>query len=113
MPGPVGSGVRAADEGSGDAFYPKILDLAVLVGAKVLLVEVEDIAQAIRVAVMVVGSGEWTECEIWRDFPAGSLDGGRETVEACGREVGVKGEGDGRAVLAWRAGGGQMVGKRG
>ena len=81
--------------------------------AQVLLVEVADMQQAVRVAEMVVGGGErgnWEGCEIWRDWPAGGGEG--EVVVVRGESVGVRGEGDGRAVLAWRGeGGGGVVGK--
>lgn len=80
-----------------------------------LLVEVADMEQAIRVAGMVLekGNGGWEGCEIWRDWPAGGGERGGEEVEVQGEKVGVRGEGNGRAVLAWRGqDGGRMVGKR-
>ena len=97
----------------GDAFYPRLLELASRVAARVLLVEVADMAQAERVAAMVVMErGGWEGCEIWRDWPAGGGGEAVEVVEVRGESVRVKGEGNGRAVLAWRGeGGGRMVGK--
>lgn len=96
-------------------FYPRILAIASQVCAKVLLVEVADMEQAVRVAGMVLGQGRgvWEGCEIWRDWPAAAAEvGGGEMVEAGGEDVRVRGEGNGRAVLAWRgADGGRMIGK--
>lgn len=89
---------------AGDIFYPRLIQLAEQVGARVLLVEVADMEQAIRVTRMVLGKGErvWDGCEIWRDWPGVRGDGGGEEVEVRGGRVRVRGEGNGRAVLAWR-----------
>ena len=114
---------------AGDLFYPRLLDLAARVSARVVLFEVADMEQAVRVAAMVRGQGlgrdrgggVWDGCEIWRDWPAaGAGAGGEEEEEGGGEGVGVqgvdvraRGEGNGRAVLAWRGeDGGRMVGKR-
>ena len=87
---------------AGDIFYPRLLQLAKQVSAQVLLVEVADMEQAIRVVLMVLGKGKgvWEGCEIWRDWPATGGDG--EVVEVQGEKVRVLGEGNGRAVLTWR-----------
>lgn len=90
-------------------FYPRLIHLAQQVGSQVLLMEVADMVQAQRVTDMVIESGIWAGCEIWRDWPA---QGSNEVVEIAGREVRVRGEGHGRAVLAWRDGGGKLVGMR-
>lgn len=78
--------------------------------------------QAVRVAGMVLGQGRrwdhqhgeevwWEGCEIWRDWPA-AAGGGEEVVEVRGEDVRVRGEGNGRAVLAWRGeDGGRMIAK--
>lgn len=109
----------------GDTFYPRLLEVAERVDAQVLLFEVADMEQAIRVARMVLGKGVgvWKGCEIWRDWPAaagGKVDGGGdgdgggevEVVGVRGKDVRVRGEGNGRAVLAWRGDdGGRMVGR--
>ena len=111
---------------AGDAFYPRLLEIAERVGAQVWLVEVANMEQAMRVARMVLGKGVrvWKGCEIWRDWPAaggkgdgggdgnGGGDGERKAVEIQGKDVRVRGEGNGRAVLAWRGEeGGRMVGR--
>ncbi|KAL9064011.1 MAG: hypothetical protein Q9161_009144 [Pseudevernia consocians] len=106
---------RGAEETAGDTFYPRLLDLAEQVGAQVLLVEVADMEQAVRVARMVLAEskGVWAGCEIWRDWPAAGGEGEEEVVEVDGGKVRIKGEGNGRAVLAWRGGdGGRMIGKK-
>ncbi len=90
-------------------FYPRLLHLAQQVGSQVLLMEVADMMQAQRVTDMVIESGVWAGCEIWRDWPAQSTS---EVVEIAGREVRVRGESHGRAVLAWRDRGGEMVSRR-
>lgn len=105
-----------AEVEAGDIFYPRLLQVAEEVGARVVLVEVADMEQAIRVARMVVRKGGriWKGCEVWRDWPAanGVGDGNGEVVEVEGEMVRVRGEGNGRAVLAWRSGhGGRMIGK--
>ena len=91
-----------ADHDVGDMFYPRLLEIAIDVSAQVLLMEVTDIAQAVRVVEMVIHTGHWTGYEIWRDWPMqdGSCEEGiRET---CGEEVRVRGDGNGRAVFAWK-----------
>lgn len=101
-----------SDHDIGDIFYPRLLHIAQQVGSQVILMEVADMTQGRRVADMVVESGTWTGCEIWRDWPAQGERMSNEVVEIAGREVSVRGEGHGRAVLAWRYGGGMLAGKR-
>ena len=77
-----------------------------------LLIEVGDLEQAFRVVAMVTGKreGVWEGCEIWRDWPAGNREGGAEWVKVGGYGVRVRGEGNGRAVLAWKGDGKRMLG---
>lgn len=98
-------------EAAGDMFYPRLLQIAHDVGAQVLLMEVAEMEQATRVAKMVLRSGVWSGCEIWRDWPASGGFGEREVLNKLGYEIEVRGEGHGRAVLAWRMDGGQIIGK--
>ena len=100
----------STDTEAGDAFYPQLVHIASELDVRVFVVEVADLAQAGRVVRMVLDSGVWEGCEIWRDFPSqgvrcgkGGGEGG-EVVDVEGRGVGVKGEGEGRAVCAWREG---------
>lgn len=101
-----------AEVDAGDMFYPRLLEIAAQVSARVLLVEVGDLEQAFRVVAMVAGKreGVWEGCEIWRDWPAGNGEGGAEWVKVGGYGVRVRGEGNGRAVLAWKGDGRRMLG---
>lgn len=111
----VSAGGGEAEADAGDTFYPRLLEIAEQISARVLLVEVADMEQACRVVAMVgeKGRGIWEGCEIWRDWPAGGdREGDVEVVEVGGEEIRVRGEGNGRAVLAWRGGGGRMLGMK-
>lgn len=97
------------DVDMGDLFYPKVLDVAHKVGAKVLLMEVADVAQAVRVVKMVKENGLWSGVEIWRDFPAQPTEA-KEEYRVNGLDgIRVRGEGNGRAVLAWKGRGDNML----
>ena len=114
---------RIADGGEeegGDTFYPRLLEIADAVGAKVLMFEVGGMAQARRVAGMVGGRG-WGEggggVEIWRDwvgFEGGGVEGEEVLDVGLGGKdmVRVRGRGNGRGVFAWRGGGKGLVGGR-
>ncbi len=110
----VGGAGSCADPG--DVFYPRILEIADQVAAQVVLVEVADMEQAVRVVKMVTekGRGVWEGCEIWSDWPAagGGKGGDEKMVEVRGETVRVRGEGNGRAVLAWRGEGKRMIGSK-
>lgn len=88
-----------------DIFYARILQLVSQCKPKRVLMEVGDMAQAERVVVLLQREeykemSEWYEIvEIWRDEPAA---GGVETKTIAGSEVGVRGEGRGRAVYLFR-----------
>jgi methylase of polypeptide subunit release factors len=85
----------------GDAFYPKLFDIARLVNSKVVLFEVADMDQACRVAAMA--DKHWATVEIWRDDP-GATVGETEyaDVEHGERQrVRVRGKGNGRFVVAY------------
>ena len=96
------------DEAGGDAFYPKILDVADDVGAKMLLVEVADITQAARVVRLVQERRVWKEVEVWMDWPGECGYGarkegeGKHHLQVGGERIEVKGKGNGRAVFVWR-----------
>lgn len=89
------------DADAGDLFYPRILRIAEEVDAKVVAMEVGDMAQAERVAGMVVEGRKWDRCEIWRDHGLGREEV-RSVRSVCGEGVVVKGEGNGRVVVVWR-----------
>ena len=87
------------DVAIGDAFYPRLLQIAKQVNAKLLLMEVADMEQAKRAVALAMESGHWDRYEIWRDWPErnGTLE--KETLKIQSRSVTVVGEGHGRAVV--------------
>ena len=89
----------------GDAFYPRLLEIAKNVGAKVLLAEVADMEQATRVATLASKGGHWDACEIWRDWPDQGMPSSQDKLKIEGKKVKVVGEGNGRSVFLSRAGG--------
>lgn len=99
-------------EDDGDLFYPKLYELAGKLDTKVVLFEVADMEQAIRVAGMA--DDKWDVLEIWRDDP-GSRGGEVEFVdvgEGDGRRrVGVRGVGNGRSVVAYKGEGSRWLGR--
>lgn len=98
-PSPLGA--RMGDEDVGDMFYPRILDISREAKANLVAMEVGDMAQAERVAEMLLSEQVWNTCEIWRDGITGR-HGELEKKELGARSVGVRGEGNGRVVVAWR-----------
>lgn len=122
---------RDLDDKQADLFYPRLLTIASALNVKVLLMEVGDTAQALRVARMAAEqsatpiaastpnassnnddtrreSKMWKGIEIWRD---GIGAWGAEIVreERYGGTIVVKGpeeETAGRAVVCWRCEGG-------
>ena len=85
------------DQEIGDAFYPKLLEIACKTSAKLVVSEVADMNQAKRVVALVLARIPCAECEIWRDWPSG-LPSKHETVQVGGIPVRVVGEGNGRLV---------------
>ena len=88
---------------SGDVFYPRLLDIAKQVDAKIVLFEVADMEQARRVAIMAVQRGLWDGIEIWKDWPTseGDYEHELERDEELG-DISIRGHGNGRSVFAWR-----------
>ncbi|PSN70685.1 S-adenosyl-L-methionine-dependent methyltransferase [Corynespora cassiicola Philippines] len=93
-----------SDNEQGDAFYPKILRIARDAEAKIVLLEVADLDQAIRVARTAQQSGVFDGIEIWCDQP------GLPSLVEDG-EFPVIGQGNGRSVLCWRGAGASWLGK--
>jgi len=87
-----------------DVFYYKILDAARLGNARVVLMEVGDLQQALRVAHIAVNMGLWSMVEIWRDWPDQQPDLPNELEEAVVSQhrIRVRGTGHGRSVLCRR-----------
>ena len=113
-PGSVSSDAAGccADADIGDVFYPRLLDIADLASVQIVLFEVAGLEQAMRVADMVGRRAEWDGCEVWKDWPGqGNTQRFGKVEVGNGRLIAVKGEGNGRAVLAWREEGGWMLGR--
>ncbi|QIX02136.1 hypothetical protein AMS68_007653 [Peltaster fructicola] len=85
----------------GNQFYPRLWRLADAVAAKVVLFEVGDLRQAVRVADMAGAGSKWERIEIWRDDPGHPSD---NAALARGRDgsYSIKGDGNARSVVAWR-----------
>lgn len=98
-------------EHDGDLFYPRLLEEAKQLEAKIFLFEVADMEQARRVADLAIMQDIWDGVEIWRDDPAAWPEKG-EVVDIIGRDVKVLGEGHGRSVVAYRGEGGEWLGRR-
>lgn len=88
----------------GDIFYPRLLEIAKQLDARVVLFEVADLEQAGRVAAMAQQQNIWTVIEVWRDNPsqADVYGGSEQTSVATG--IKVLGRGNGRSVFAYRGG---------
>ncbi|KAF2003060.1 S-adenosyl-L-methionine-dependent methyltransferase [Amniculicola lignicola CBS 123094] len=97
----------ATDTEHGDIFYPHLLAMARDVEAKIVLLEVADLAQAGRVAEMAQNMAIFDGIEIWRDQP----DQPAEERGAQPSRFPIIGQGNGRSVLCWRARGGSWLGK--
>ena len=98
---PLSHGQTAIDDHTlGDLFYPRLLQIAHAAHARILLMEVADMAQATGVAKTTLRSSNWGGCEIWKDWP--EVDCQVKSRSVAGQKVKVKGQGNGRAVLVWR-----------
>lgn len=91
-----------------DVFYARLLDIAALLRPRVMLFEVGDLQQAVRVAEMALGheelasSGCSVNVEVWRDWPDAAPEEDEEIsakVLGGSREVHIRGSGHGRSVF--------------
>ncbi|KAF2274257.1 S-adenosyl-L-methionine-dependent methyltransferase [Westerdykella ornata] len=103
---PPSHGLKDLDQG--DRFYPRLLHIARDVAAKIVLFEVADLDQALRVTGMARQAGIFSGIEIWRDDPGGSAE--LESTYASG-DFPIVGSGNGRSVLCWRGEGAVWLGK--
>lgn len=97
-------GALAIDAGilrSEDVFYPRILNVASSSGAKLVLMEIADLEQALRVCQYAYNMSYWTSVEVFKDWPD-------ETAEIVSRDLThgkrlesqvVRGQGSGRSVM--------------
>lgn len=106
--GSGGSGTTAAAYEPEDVFYARLLDIGARLRPGVMLFEVGDLEQALRVVDMALGhkglsgAGAEVRAEVWRDWPDATPEEGEETLATvCGgsRQVQVRGSGHGRSVL--------------
>jgi hypothetical protein len=88
------------DTEQGDMFYPRLLDIARDVEAKIVLLEVADLEQAHRVAQHAHKLDIFDGIEIWREDPTAS-----RTSEPEASGFPIIGEGNARSVLCWRGAG--------
>lgn len=86
-------------ENDGDAFYPRLLALALDLKARFVLFEVADMEQAKRVAALAANQRVWEAIEIWRDEPSVIAE---ESMNLEGQIVTIHGTGHGRSVFARR-----------
>ena len=97
--------LKQTDTEQGDGFYPRLLEIARDVEAKVVLLEVADMEQALRVAQHARNLDIFDGVEIWREQPDATGDTGTEEGFT------VVGQGNARSVLCWRGQGTSWLGK--
>lgn len=97
---------KGQDQQLGDVFYPHLLRIAEQVGAKVLMMEVGDSAQAMRVARLAGakanadGGASWEKVEVWDDG-VGDVEFGGVDVREVEAEMAVEIEGKARRTVKW------------
>lgn len=94
------------DVEQGDAFYSPILRTANELQVKVVLLEIADLDQAVRVARTARDKFMFDCIEIWREQPDGTPD-----VSSPTKEFPVIGQGNARSVVCWRGVGAAWLGK--
>ncbi|KAF2826153.1 S-adenosyl-L-methionine-dependent methyltransferase [Ophiobolus disseminans] len=95
-----------SDTEQGDLFYPRLLEIARDVEAKIVLLEVADLDQAQRVAQRAHNLSIFDGIEIWRERPDINTQ-----APAGVDNVSIIGEGNARSVLCWRGAGAAWLGK--
>ncbi|KEQ68632.1 S-adenosyl-L-methionine-dependent methyltransferase [Aureobasidium namibiae CBS 147.97] len=95
------------DTNQGDLFYPHLLSIAASHSAKIVLFEVADLQQAIRVSAMAIHQNIWDGIQIWRDDPMAAETVGDTALDG---KVKVVGQGHGRSVVVYRGVGKQWLG---
>lgn len=90
----------------GDLFYPRLLNIAQNVQAKIVLFEVADLQQAMRVAKLAQSLNVFQGIEIWREDPRTNYP---TASDNCGG-IAVKGEGNARSVLCYNSTGASWLG---
>ncbi|KAH7073834.1 S-adenosyl-L-methionine-dependent methyltransferase [Paraphoma chrysanthemicola] len=90
----------------GDMFYPRLLKIARDVQAKIVLLEIADMPQALRVAQRALELGIFDGIEIWREDPSAHPSAVTEQ-----NDFRVRGDGNARSVICWRGLGTVWLGK--
>ena len=102
----------STDVEQGDAFYQPLLNVALDVEAKVVLLEIADAEQALRVARAAREMNIFDGIEIWRDRPDGEEHLSDDTTTPLEHtEFPVFGQGNARTVLCYRGPGTQWLQK--
>lgn len=102
----------STDTQQGDAFYPNLLCTARDAEAKVVLLEVADLPQALRVAQVAKKSDIFDGIEIWRDQPDQPSDSDFDpSTQEQQSDFPIIGAGNARSVLCWRGSGAKWLGK--
>lgn len=100
---------RLRSGNDGDRFHQDILEQAVSMRVKVVLLEVEDMEQAIRVANMAAQQNEWYSHQIWKDEPGANVPDQYLSMDS--KIVSVHGSGEGRSVLVCTRDGARLIGR--
>jgi methylase of polypeptide subunit release factors len=95
-----------SDAQQGDMFYPRLLEIARDVEAKIVLLEVADLEQAYRVVRRARALDIFDGMEIWREDPLVPSD-----ASMGEDDVPLVGKGNARSVLCWRGAGSAWLGK--
>lgn len=104
---PPGAGKTHVEQG--DAFYQPLLTTARHVEAKIVLLEIADMDQALRVARLARKMNIFDGIEIWRDEPDGNSKDA--PIPDPAGEFPTVGQGNARSVLCWRGAGTKWLGK--
>ena len=101
-PARVQSQQPVPDHVHGDMFYPKLLEIASNVEAKLVLMEVDGRSQALRVRQMIHDMRAWDGCEFWMDEPGNRKSSGIYDTEGNENKPRLIGLGHERSVVCWR-----------
>jgi hypothetical protein len=93
----------------GDRFHRQILAQAIELRAKVILLEVEDWAQATRVVNFAVAQTRWYTFEVWRDLPSDRVQDVLRTERH--KSIKIIGSGEARSVLVCTRDGADLIGR--
>jgi HemK-like putative methylase len=88
-----------------DIFYHHLIHFHRCLKSKILVMEVGDAAQAMRVVALQMAKRRLNDIEIWRDWPDGQkADDEVDHIDIQGHRIEVKGTGSMRAVVLYYAG---------